>query len=215
MAKIYPSLLSCDFGRLLEEVKAVEAAGADGIHVDVMDGHFVPNLTLGAPVLQSLKGHTKLPLDCHLMVSNPDTLLNDFAQAGATGITVHQEACSHLQRTLSHIKKLGCKAGVSLNPATSYETLLWTLNDIDLILCMTVNPGFGGQSLIPAALEKAGELKGWLKSKGQSRIEVQIDGGVNAQTAAKANKLGIDILVAGSAVFGSKNYKEAIASLRH
>lgn len=212
--KIYPSLLSCDFGRLLEEARAVEAAGADGLHVDVMDGHFVPNLTFGAPVLNSLKGKVKIPLDCHLMVTNPDTLILDFAKAGANGITVHQEACTHLQRTLRSIRDLGLTSGASLNPATPFETLEWVLSDLDLILVMTVNPGFGGQSLIPAALEKAGHLKKWLQTKGADHIQVQIDGGVNDKTAPLAKTQGVDILVAGSYVFGSKDYKAAVNSLR-
>jgi ribulose-phosphate 3-epimerase len=214
MTQVYPSLLSCDFGRLLEEVKAVEAAGADGIHVDVMDGTFVPNITLGPPILEALKGKTKLPLDCHLMIMNADNHLEAFAKAGASGITVHVEACTHLQRTLSRIRELGCRPGVCLNPATPFESLEWVLDDVDLILCMTVNPGFGGQKLIPAALKKAGDLVGWLKTKSSRKIQVQIDGGVNATTAASARKLGIDILVAGSAVYGSKDYKSAISQLR-
>ncbi len=196
-----------------EEVVALQNAGADGIHVDVMDGHFVPNLTLGPPLIRCIKKDLKIEMDCHLMVTKPDELIPDFVAAGANNITVHWEACTHLQRTLSLIKSLGCKAGVSINPATPFEGLEWILDDISLILVMTVNPGFGGQKLIPAALQKAAKLKKWLASK-NSKIEVQVDGGINKETAALARKYGIDILVAGSAVFSEKNYKSAISQLR-
>lgn len=213
MTKIYPSILSADFSRLAEDAKAAESAGADALHLDVMDGVFVPNITFGPMLVASLKKHVKIPLDCHLMIVNPDQHLEAFAKAGAHGITVHQEACTHLQRSLARIRELGCKAGVSINPATPFETLEWVLDDLDMILVMTVNPGFGGQKLIPAALQKAGKLVEWLKAKGKN-IPVQIDGGVNALTAVEARKLGISILVAGSAVFESKNYKDAIQGLR-
>ena len=212
--KIYPSLLSCDFGRLREEAIACERSGADGLHIDVMDGVFVPNLTFGAPVLSSLKGSVKIPLDCHLMVAQPDSLIEDFVKAGATSITVHQEVCDHLQRTLSHIKSFGVRAGVSINPATPFETLEWVLDDVDLILSMTVNPGFGGQKLIPAAMKKTEKMIAWIKQKTSRKIEVQIDGGVNEKTAAEARKIGVDILVAGSFVFGSKDYAASISQLR-
>jgi len=212
--KIYPSLLSCDFGRLREEAQAIEKAGADGIHIDVMDGAFVPNLTIGPVVVKALKGHVRIPLDCHLMVRDADSLLEDFAQAGANSITVHWEACSHLQRTLAKIKSLGCRAGVSINPATPFEVLEWILDDIDLVLSMTVNPGFGGQSLIPAALRKTGALVEWIKQKSTRAIEVQIDGGVTVKNAPEARKLGVDILVAGTAVFGAKDYAHAIRDLK-
>ena len=205
--------MSCDFGKMREEIKALEAAGADGLHVDVMDGHFVPNLTLGPPILASLKNDIHIDLDCHLMVTNPDLLIPAFAEAGAKIITVHLEACTHLQRTLSLIKSLGCRAGVSLNPATPFEGLEWVLDDIQMVLVMTVNPGFGGQKLIPAALEKAGALKKWLTNKGKD-IVVQVDGGINTQTAARARELGVDILVAGNAVFSQKDYAKAIEALR-
>lgn len=214
MTSVYPSILSCDFGKLLEEVQAVEAAGADGIHVDVMDGVFVPNLTIGPPVVRALKGKTKLPLDCHLMVVDPDPLVGAFASAGANSLTVHLEACRHLQRTLQNIKSHGMKAGVSINPGTPFEGLEWVLDDVDLILSMTVNPGFGGQKLIPAALEKTKALISWLGTKTAKKIPVQVDGGIDPSTAASARAIGVDILVAGSAVFHSKNYAAAIQAIR-
>jgi ribulose-phosphate 3-epimerase len=215
MSQIYPSLLSADFSKLKEEIAAIEKAGADGLHLDIMDGHFVPNITFGAPVISKLRPHTKLIFDCHLMVTEPDHLIENFAQAGAQIITVHQEATRHLHRSLQRIKAAGCKAGVALNPATPVETLEHVLDDIDLILCMTVNPGFGGQKLIPAALRKAGNLVDMLKRAGlKDKILVQIDGGVDARTAPEARRLGIDILVAGNAVFGEKDYGGAIRALR-
>lgn len=214
MPKIYPSILSCDFGKLSSEIQAVEKAGAHGIHVDVMDGQFVPNLTLGAPIIKCVRKDIKTVMDCHLMIVNPDAFIEDFAKAGADIITVHAEACPHLQKTLRSIRDLGVKAGVSINPHTPFEELKWVLDDLDLILCMTVNPGFGGQSLIPAALDKTNALDKWLKDlKMRSKITLQIDGGVNEKTIKDIHKVNIDVLVAGSAVFGAKDYKAAIKKL--
>jgi len=214
MTQIFPSLLSADFSKLREEVAAIEKS-ADGLHLDIMDGHFVPNLTFGPPIVAKLRPHSKLFFDCHLMVSNPDELIEGFAKAGADRITVHQEACPHLHRTLQAIKALGCKAGVAINPATPIDTVSHILGEVDLILVMTVNPGFGGQKLIPEALEKAGALVQALEAKGlKDKILVQIDGGVDPKTCKRAQELKVDILVAGNAVFGQKNYSEAILSLK-
>ncbi|MEZ4813856.1 MAG: ribulose-phosphate 3-epimerase [Bdellovibrionota bacterium] len=215
MAKIYPSLLSADFGKMLDEVKAVEEAGADGLHFDVMDGHFVPNISFGAPVLKWLKGKTKLELDCHLMVTEPRHLFTDFAKAGAERITIHTEACKSIEDDLKAIRDLGMKAGLAIKPNTPFKNTEKLLPYIDLFLSMTVNPGFGGQALIPEALSKTKDLIDWLKDlELKDKIQVQIDGGVNAETAPKANALGIDILVAGNAVFGGTQYKEKIAALK-
>lgn len=215
MNKIYPSLLSANFGKIYEEVAAIEEAGADGLHFDVMDGHFVPNISFGAPVLKWLKGKTKLELDCHLMVTEPRHLFADFAKAGANRITIHTEACKKIEDDLKAIQDLGMKAGIAIRPQTDFKGTEKLLPYIDLFLSMTVNPGFGGQALIPEALQKTKHLIDWLKALGlKDKIQVQIDGGVNAETAPQANKLGIDILVAGNAIFGDGNYKEKITQLK-
>lgn len=212
---IAPSILSANFARLGEEVHRAEDGGADWIHVDVMDGHFVPNLTIGAPVVQCLKGVTKLPLDVHLMITDPDRYLADFASAGADYITVHQEACTHLQRTLSHIRALGKKAGVALNPATSEETLRYVLNDIDLVLVMSVNPGFGGQKFISAVLPKIANLRTMFNEIGRPDVHISVDGGINTDTGREVVARGASVLVAGKSVYGADDVGQAIQDLKH
>lgn len=210
---VAPSILSADFANLGHEIKRVEDAGADWIHVDVMDGHFVPNLTIGAPVVKAIRKQTKLPLDVHLMVTNPDQLLLDFAEAGADHIIVHVEACTHLQRTLSHIRSLGKLAGVSLNPATPPETLQYVLNDIDEVLVMSVNPGFGGQKFIPAVVPKIRVIRQMFNEIGRD-VHISVDGGINDQTAKTVVEAGANVLVAGNYVYRADNIAEAIASLK-
>ncbi len=213
MFKIAPSILSADFSRLAEEVRAVEEAGADWIHIDVMDGHFVPNLTIGPLVVASLRKVTKLPFDVHLMIEQPDNFLEAFAKAGADIITVHAEACVHLHRTLQTIKQLGKKAGVALNPATPLCFLEPVLEDVDLVLIMSVNPGFGGQKLIPSALDRIRQVRKWIEERGLT-IDLEVDGGINADTIAKVAAAGANVFVAGSAVFGQKNYAQVIRTFR-
>jgi ribulose-phosphate 3-epimerase len=206
-----PSILSADFGRLADEVRAVEAAGADWIHVDVMDGRFVPNLTIGPPVVAALRKVTRLPLDVHLMVVEPERLVADFAAAGADSLTVHVEAATHLHRLLQQIRSLGKRAGVALNPATGPETIRWVLDHLDLVLVMSVNPGFGGQSFIEAVLPKIEAVRSML---GPRDVRVQVDGGVKADNAAEVVRRGADVLVAGSAVFEHPDYRVSIQGLR-
>ncbi|MGZ3689628.1 MAG: ribulose-phosphate 3-epimerase [Bdellovibrionota bacterium] len=208
---IAPSLLSADFSKLGDEVREVEKAGADWLHVDVMDGHFVPNLTIGPLVVEALKPVTKLPLDCHLMVSRPEDWVEGFAKAGASIITVHAEATNHLDRLLNRIRELGCKAGVSLNPATSLSTIEEVLDIVDLVLIMSVNPGFGGQKFIPHTREKVKRLA---SARGQRKFMIQIDGGIGASNIGDLARVGVDCFVAGSAVFGPKDRAKAIADLR-
>lgn len=213
MIKIAPSLLSADFARLGEEVRAVARAGADYIHVDVMDGHFVPNLTIGPLVVAAVRKVTDLPLDVHLMIEAPDRYIPDFAKAGADIITVHQEAVPHLHRTVQLIRSLGKKAGVSLNPATPVSTLDVILDDLDLVLLMTVNPGFGGQDFIPGGLGKIAALRREIDRRGLA-VELEVDGGVKPDNIAAVAAAGAEVFVAGSAVFNSPDYAATIAALR-
>lgn len=211
--KIAPSILSADFARLGEEIQSVEKAGADWIHVDVMDGHFVPNITIGPPVVASLRKITKLPLDVHLMIENPDKYIEAFAEAGSDIITIHAEACGHLHRTVHAIKDKGKKAGVSINPATPLSALEWILSEADLVLIMSVNPGFGGQKFIPEVLPKIKELRGILTEKSLT-VDIEVDGGINPENIASVAEAGANIFVAGNAVFKTKNYIETIRTLR-
>ena len=212
--KVAPSILSADFSRLGEEIRAVEAAGADIIHVDVMDGHFVPNITIGPLVVEACRTATKLPLDVHLMIENPERYVSDFAKAGADYITVHAEATYHLHRLIQSIREhKGVKAAVSLNPATPLDALDYVLPDIDMVLIMSVNPGFGGQAFIPSQLDKIGELRKRIDGR-KLAVEIEVDGGVKPGNAAEVAAAGADILVAGSAVFGAKDYAAAIRGIR-
>lgn len=211
MVKIAPSILSADFTNLGKELKALEKAGADMIHIDVMDGNFVPNLTFGPCVVKALRKESKLPFDVHLMVQNPDVMVPWFAEAGADIITVHAEACQHLDKTLSTIREYGLKAGVSLNPSTDEACLKYVLDKVDLILIMSVNPGFGGQCFIESQLAKITSVKELIDGKD---IEIEVDGGINPMTAAECIAAGADILVAGTAVFAGGEYQKNINSLR-
>jgi ribulose-phosphate 3-epimerase len=210
---IAPSILSADFARLADEVSAVERAGADLLHIDVMDGHFVPNLTVGPPIVEALKKVTKLPLDVHLMITNADAFIPEFADAGADYLTVHVEACPHLHRTVQSIKEHGVKAGVTLNPATPVQSLQEILPEVDLVLIMSVNPGFGGQKFIPSVLNKVTAVRAML-DRIQSAALLEVDGGIKVDNASRVVAAGATVLVAGSAVFSSRDYAVTIAALR-
>jgi len=212
--KISPSILSADFSRLGEEIRAVEKAGADSIHVDVMDGHFVPNLTIGPSVVKAVRRCTSLPLDVHLMIQRPDDFLSDFAKAGANILTIHVEAAIHLHRTLSEIKKNGMRAGVSLNPSTPVCLIEPVLDYADLVLVMSVNPGFGGQELIPEVLPKIKEIRKLIPKKGRV-IELEVDGGIKVENIGAVAEAGADVFVSGSGIFGTPDYAKTIAAMRN
>lgn len=213
MIKLAPSILSADFSMLADSVAQVEKAGCEYLHIDVMDGHFVPNLTFGPVVIKSIRKKSDMVFDCHLMIENADRYLEEFVKAGADIITVHQEACTHLHRTVHRIKELGCKAGVSLNPATSLITLEEILPDLDMVLLMSVNPGFGGQKFIEQSLDKIRRLKKMI-DEGGYLIDIQVDGGITPDNIAQVVKAGANILVAGSSIFGKEDIAKAVESLR-
>ena len=213
MGGIAPSILSADFTRLGEEIRAVDDAGADSIHIDVMDGHFVPNITIGPLIVAAARRVTNLPLDVHLMISNPDQFIHEFARAGADRITVHVEAVHHLHRSVASIKEARVEPGVSLNPATPLHTLEYVLGDVKRVLIMTVNPGFGGQDFIPEMIPKIERLRE-MRDRRKLRFEIAVDGGINPETIGRVALAGADVFVAGSAVFGREDYTEAIRLMR-
>jgi ribulose-phosphate 3-epimerase len=211
--RIAPSILSADFGRLADEVRAITDAGADYVHVDVMDGRFVPNLTIGPVVVSAIRKATKLPLDVHLMIEDPDRYIDDFAKAGADLIGVHVEACRHLHRVVQQIRSAGKRPSVTLNPHTPIELVRHVLEDVDQVLIMSVNPGFGGQSFIPNVLPKVRALRDEITQR-KLKVDIEIDGGIKADNAAEVAHAGANVLVAGTAVFGAKDYAQAIAAIR-
>jgi ribulose-phosphate 3-epimerase len=213
MKRIAPSILSADFSRLGEEVREVEACGADLIHCDVMDGHFVPNITIGPMVIKALSKVTKLPLDVHLMIEKPERYIKEFIEAGSKMLTIHIEATTHLQRHIQHIKEQGVKAGVSLNPSTPLEALDYILSEADFVLIMTVNPGFGGQKFLRSMLPKIKQLRKMINEKGLS-AEIEVDGGIGVENIKDASQAGADIFVAGNAIFGSGDYRKTIREMR-
>jgi len=213
MQLIAPSILSADFSRLGEEVSAVEKAGADWIHVDVMDGHFVPNITMGPLIVEAVRRTTALPIDVHLMIESPDRYVVDFAKAGAAYISVQVEACIHLNRTIQHIRETGARPGVVLNPSTPLDAIAWVLGDVEFVLIMSVNPGFGGQAFIPNSLDKIRTLRKMIDDRGLAAL-IQIDGGVNLKNINRIARAGADVFVAGSAIYGTRDYRQAIDGLR-
>ena len=213
MKRIAPSILSADFSKLGEEVREVEACGADLIHCDVMDGHFVPNITIGPMVIKALSKVTKLPLDVHLMIEKPERYIKEFIEAGSKMLTIHVEATTHLQRHIQHIKEQGVKAGVSLNPSTPLDVLEYILSEVDFVLIMTVNPGFGGQKFLRSMLPKIKRLRKMINEKGLS-AEIEVDGGIGVENIKDASQAGADIFVAGNAIFGSGDYRKTIQEMR-
>lgn len=212
--KVAPSILSADFSKLGDEIRSVEEGGADLLHVDVMDGHFVPNITIGPLVVEAIKPHTKLPLDCHLMIENPDAYIPQFAKAGADIISVHVEAARHLHRTLQLIRSHGIKAAVALNPHTPLAMIQHVLGDLDMVLLMTVNPGFGGQKFIPNVLGKISALRQMLDAQDLQHVEIEVDGGVNPETSRLVREAGANVLVAGNAVYNASDRANAIRQIR-
>ena len=213
MIKLAPSILSADFARLLEDVKKVEKAGCEYLHIDVMDGHFVPNITLGPAIVKSLRRDVNMVFDTHLMIENPDDYIKDFVDAGSDLIVVHAEACRHLHRTIQNIKSYNVKVGVALNRATSIESIKHIIEDVDMVLIMTVNPGFGGQSFIESMLEKIKELKQLIDDKNLN-VDIQVDGGIKPDNIHKVVEAGANIIVAGSAIFNSENIEETVSLMR-
>lgn len=214
MVLVAPSILSADFTKLGEDIARAEAGGADWVHVDVMDGHFVPNITIGVPVVKSIRPVTKLPLDVHLMISDPDSYIEEFAKAGADYITVHAEAATHLQRTLAHIRSIGKKAGVALNPGTPEDAIKYCLKDIDLVLVMTVNPGFGGQKFISEVVPKIAAIRKMFDDAGFKDVLISVDGGINDDTVKTVVDAGANVVVAGSSVYGAPSVEGAIQGLK-
>jgi ribulose-phosphate 3-epimerase len=213
MKKLAPSILSADFSRLGEEIKAVEEAGADYIHIDIMDGHFVPNITIGPLVVETAKAVTTLPLDVHLMISDPDRYVQDFIKSGSDLLSVHVETCPHLQRTLTYIRELGGRSAVALNPSTPISTLEYVMNDLDMIVLMTVNPGFGGQKFIPTMLPKIQKMRSLIDEK-KLFIELEVDGGVNLENISQISQAGADVIVAGSAVYKSGDCRKTVRLMK-
>lgn len=213
MIKISPSMLSCDFAHIGRDAALMERSGADLLHLDIMDGSFVPKMTFGADIVAAMRPHTALPFDVHLMIVEPDRHIADFAKAGASMITVHAEACRHLQRTVRYIKDLGCRAGVALNPATPLDAVKYVMDDVDMLLVMTVNPGYGGQKLIPAMYGKIAEARAMINASGRD-IDLEIDGGANGATAPLLIAAGANVIVSGSYIFAASDPAAAVASLR-